>query len=151
MASISRFQRTCNGRDAYLDLVTHNMGSAKWEKTIETAENIVNTRIWNGKNARYPIKIHIARHREAFNDLERASHHINYTPPNETSRVRYLLNSIQSSDPTICAAKTTILADAVKKNDFENAADFILFTAPQQKFDKRPHNISGLGTKRGTK
>lgn len=36
MSSISRFQRTRkNGRDAYFDLVTHNMGSSKWEMTVE--------------------------------------------------------------------------------------------------------------------
>ena len=106
------------------------MGSSKWEKTVEIAEGVLNSRVWNGKNSRYPIKIHISRHREAFNDLERASHHITYSPPNETSRVRYLLNSIQSSDATICSVKTTIMANAAKKNDFEEAADFIMFTAP---------------------
>ena len=57
-------------------------------------------------------------YREAHNDLVRASNQINYIPPNNTSRVRYLLNSIQTSDATILAAKTTIMADGGKKNDF---------------------------------
>ena len=102
---------------------------------------------------RYPIKVHIGRHREAYNDLERASQHITYSPPNEMSRVRYLLNSIQTSDATFCAAKTTIMADPVKKNDFEMAADFILITAPQPKpYTDKSHNVSALGTgKRNTK
>ena len=100
MAFITRYQHTRNGRQAYLDLLTHNMGSAKWEKTIKTAENVLSSRVWNAKNSKYPLKIHIARHRESHNDLVRASHQVAYIAPNETSRVRYLLASIQTSDPT---------------------------------------------------
>ena len=52
MASITRYQRARNGRQAYLDLVTHNMGSAKWEKTIDMAKNVLLSRVWNRKNGR---------------------------------------------------------------------------------------------------
>jgi len=55
--------------------------------------------------------------------------------PNETSRVRYPLQSIKTSDPTICAAKNTIKADNNMKNDFELAADFLIATAPTTKFN----------------
>lgn len=149
MASITRYQRARNGRQAYLDLVTHNLGSAKWEKTVEAAENVLSSRVWNGKNSRYPLKIHIARHREAYNDLVRASHQITYAPPNETSRVRYLLSSIQTSDPTLCSAKTTILADPAKKDDFEIASDFIMTVAPAPKPQQgRSQRIAALRTTR---
>ena len=67
---------------------------------IEIAEGGLNQRIWNEKNYQYPLKIHIARHREAYNDLKRASHQISYIPPNETSRVKCLLNIIQCDDAT---------------------------------------------------
>ena len=97
------------------------------------------------------MKIHINHHREAYNDLSRTSQHIKYAPPNETFRVRYILNSLQTNDPTICSAKTTIKADSVKKDDFEMAADFILITAPPPKISSdRTHQISDLGTKRGS-
>ena len=136
MTSITRHQRRRDGRGAYLDLVIHNMGPAKWEKTVELAEGVLSNRIWNGRNSRYPLRIHISRHREAYNDLVRASHQINYSPPNEASRVRYLLNSIQTADPTICSAKTAIQANPLKKNDFEEAADFLLITAPPPKLNQ---------------
>ena len=71
MTSITRYARQRDGRAAYNDLVTH-MGSAKWEKTVKAAEKVLASRIWNGKNARYPLRIHIARHRKAFNDQKRA-------------------------------------------------------------------------------
>ena len=148
MASITQYQRRRNGREAYLDLVTHYMGSAKWEKTVESAEKLMATRVWNGKNSHYPLRIHIARHREAYNDLMRASQQITYDPPNEASRVRYLLSSIQSSDPTICSGKTTIQADADKKGDFEQAADFLLTICPAPKPQSQGnHRIAALKTK----
>lgn len=139
MASISKHQRKRDGRQAYLDLVMHHMGSAKWEKVVENAETLLTTRIWNGKNARYPLRFHIAKHREAFNDLTRAADQINYNVPNDTHRVRYLLNSITSADATIISAKTTIQADAAKRTDFELAADFLLLTAPETKNTSNKH------------
>ena len=150
IASTARHQRNRNGRGAYFDLVMHHLSSAKWERTVELAEKVLNERKWNGRNARYPLKIHIAKHREAFNDLSRASEQITYDPPNETSRVRHLLSSIETSDPTICAAKTTIKADRVKNNDFEEAADFLIVTAPHPKVgnhNRQNHNVSGVNSK----
>ena len=151
MASITQYQRRRDGRGAYRDLVTHYMGSAKWEKTVEQAESVLSTRIWNGKNSRYPLRVHISRHREAFNDLTRAAQQITYVPPNETSRVRYLLNSIQSSDPTICSGKTTILADAAKKDNFELAADFLMTICPPPKSQNNTHRIAAIRQQRGKK
>ena len=86
MASIIRFQRKTDGRGAYKDLVAHNLESSKWEKMVELAEEVLSKRTWNGKNSRYPLKIHISRHREAYNDLERSFFLITYNPPNESSR-----------------------------------------------------------------
>ena len=146
MASINR-----DGRAAYKDLVTRYMGSAKWEKTVEQAESVLSSRIWNGKNSRYPLRIHISRHREAFNDFTRAAQQITYVPPNETSRVRYLLNSIQSSDPTICSGKTTIQADAAKKDNFELAADFLMTICPLPKHQGNTHRIAALKQQWGRK
>ena len=152
MASITRHGRRRDGRGAYKDLVTHHMGSAKWEKIVESAEGILSNRVWNGKNSRYPLKIHIARHREAFNDLKRAESQIAYAAPNEASRVRYLLTSIQTSDPTICAGKATIQADVGKKNSFEEAADFLMTICPPPKpqAGNTIHRVSALKlTKKG--
>lgn len=86
---------------------------------VKVAENVLSQRIWNGQNSRCPLKIHIDIHRETYNHLERTSHQITYNLSNETSRVRYLLNSIQCGDATICAAKTTIQVDIGKKDNFK--------------------------------
>ena len=152
MASITRHARRRDGRGAYNDLVTHHMGSAKWEKTVEAAEKVLTSRLWNGKNARYPLRIHISRHREAYNDLARAETQITYVAPNDASRVRYLLASIQTSDPTICAGKTTIQADPLKRDNFEEAADFLMTICPPPKPINHPvQRISAVRSNNGKK
>ncbi len=147
ISSIKPFQGRRDGRGAYQALMLHNLGNSKWEKVVEVAETYVNNRTWDGKNSRFSIKSHIAKHREAHNDFIRASQHINYALPNDTTRVQRLLRSIQCKDGTILSAKTTILADPVKKNDFEQASDFLLLVAPASIGRSREHNISALKRK----
>ncbi len=147
ISSIKPFQSRRDGRGAYEALMLHNLGNSKWEKVIEVAETYVNNRSWDGKNARFSIKSHISKHREAHNDFIRASQHTDYVVPNETTRVQRLLRSIQCKDGTILSAKTTILADPLKKNDFELAADFLLLVAPASISKSRDYNISMLKRK----
>ncbi len=147
ISSIKPFQSRRDGRGAYEALMLHNLGNSKWEKVIEVAETYVNNRSWDGKNVRFTIKSHISKHHEAHNDFIRASQHINYVVPNETTRVQRLLRSIQCKDGTILSAKTTILADQQKKDDFELAADFLLLVAPASVNKSRDYNISMLKRK----
>lgn len=146
-SSIKPFQGRRDGRGAFEALMLHNLGNSKWEKVVEVAETYVNTRTWDGRNARFTIKSHLAKHREAHNDFLRASQHIDYVTPNESTRVQRLLRSIQCKDGTILSAKTTIMADAVKKGDFEQAADFLLLVAPASISRGKEHNISALKRK----
>ena len=108
MTSITRHQCRRNGRSAYPDLFTRNMGLEKWGKTVEQAYSVLANRIWNGNNSQYPLKVQIVIHRGALNDLIGASYQINYFSLNETYCVRYLLTSVHTNDPTIFSDKTTI-------------------------------------------
>ena len=45
MTSITSHHCRRYGRSAYLDLVTYNMGSEKWENTVEQAESVLAIRI----------------------------------------------------------------------------------------------------------
>ena len=51
LTSIIRHQRRRDGRLVYLDLVTHGMGSSKWENTVEQAESVLATRDFNERNS----------------------------------------------------------------------------------------------------
>ena len=126
----------------------HNMGSSKWDKIIEPAEAYVMKREWNGKNHRFPIKSHIAKHCEANNDMVRASQHIAFELPNEHTRVGRLIKSITTKDPSIVSALTHIQGSPTQRNDFETAAEFLLLTAPDNT-TTNTSRVSALRTGRG--
>ena len=143
--SIQPFKRNRDGRGAFLALTEHNLGSNRWETVLEKADQLVSSMVWNGRSNRYPLKLHLAKHREAQNDMIRASHHIAYEVPNEGTRVRKLLHSLQCSDPRIISAKTAILADETgKKNDFEAASNFLLIAAPPTRHEPDSRRVSSV-------
>ena len=145
--SLKRHQGSRNGRGAYLSLVQHNLGEAQWDRVIKKAEDIQTQRIWNGRNHRFSLKNHCNQHRDSFNDMVRASEHIQYEIPNEHTRVSRLLNSIQADHiASVTSAKTTIEADNARRNDFELAADFLCLLAPKSKPMQRDHRVSSLTT-----
>ena len=136
MSSMKTFQRTIDGRGALQAIQCHNMGDSKWDKVMEDAELVVQTRMWNGKNSIFLLKAHINKHSEAHNDFVRASQHVDYEPPNEHTRVSRLLKCITTSDQQVIAVTTTILAYNAKHDDLELASDFLILAAPQKQGDE---------------
>jgi hypothetical protein len=92
-ASIKPFQRTKNGRDAWLALTNQYAGKDKWESKITRHEQLLHTRMWKGQS-NFPLDKSIAQHRNAFVSLQAASEHVTYQLPNEHSRVGFLLTAI---------------------------------------------------------
>ena len=144
-SSIKAHQRRRNGRAAYLALCQHNLGTSKWDKVVEEAESYMMKREWTGKNYRFSLRQHISKHREAFNEMVRASQFIPYEVPNEHTRVGRLIKSIQSKDPSIVSALTHIQGSIAQRDDFELAADFLLLTAPKHKeLAEGMHRVSSI-------
>ena len=144
--SLKAHQRARDGRGAYLALCKHNLGSAKWDKVIEEAESYILRREWNGRNFRFSLKAHLARHRDAHNDMEKASQFIAYQIPDEHTRVGRLLKSITSKDPSVLAAITHILGTPNLRDDFEEAADFLLLTQSSQSGGQSSQRVSATRT-----
>ena len=144
-SSIKSFRRNRDGRGAYFALVQHNMGSSKWDRIVDTCESYLLCNEWNGKNVRFTLKMHINKHREAYNELVRASQFISYEVPNDHTRVSRLIKSITSKDGAILASITHIQGTAIMRDDFESAADFLLLNAPTPKEMERSYRISAVG------
>jgi len=122
---------------------TIKLGSNRWETVLEKADHVVSNTVWNGKSNRYPLKLHLAKLREAHNDMIRAFQYIEYEVPNEGTRVRKLLHILQCSDPRIISAKTVILADeAGKKSNYEAASNFLFIAVPPTRRDNDSRRIS---------
>ena len=144
-SSIKSHQRARSGREAYLALLKHNLGSSKWDKILEDAESYVMKREWNGRNQRFTLRAHIGKHREAHNEMMRASQHVDYELPNEHTRVGRLIKSITSKEPAIVSAITHIQGSTTQREDFETAAEFLLLTAPSPSSSSGTHRISAVG------
>jgi hypothetical protein len=142
-ASIKPFQRTKNGRDAWLALSNQYAGKDKWEAEIKRHEQLLHTRLWKGQS-NFTLDRFIAQHRNAFVSMQAAAEHITYQLPNEHSRVGYLLDAIQCSDAGLQAAMASIKTDQALdglRNNFEAAATHLLPYDPVQR--KRSDHAGG--------
>ena len=149
-SSLKSHQRRRDGRGAFQSLVQHNLGSAQWDKTLQRAEDLQTTRIWNGRNSRYTLKRHVDTHRDSYNDMVRANEHVQYEVPNERTRVGRLLKSIHANHiASIAAAKTTIEATPTMRENFESAADFLILNAPIMRNQSNDQRISALSSGNG--
>ena len=145
--SLAPFKKTRDGRNAFFVLSQHNLGTNRWEHILEKADEIVSHRIWNGKSTRYTLRSHVNNRREAHNNMLRAAENIPFEVPNEGTRVRKFLHSLQCSDQRVISAKTSIIADATMKNDFEKMANFLLIAVPPfRTANDNQHRISGMET-----
>ena len=146
-ASIKPFQRTKNGRDAWLALSNQYAGKDKWEAEIKRHEQLLHTRQWKGQS-NFSLDRFIAQHRNAFVSMQAAAEHVTFQLPNEHSRVGYLLDAIQCNDAGLQAAMASIKTDQTvngMRNVFEAAATHLLPYDPVQK--KR---VDQVGGKRGS-
>ena len=99
----------------------------------KAAEGKVSHKVFDGKNHRFSLKAHCNSHREAHQEMIRASEETDYQIPDERTRVTRLLDSIQTSYPKLESAKVTVENDIQKRENFEMASDFLCRFAPTKK------------------
>ena len=106
-ASIKPFQKTKNGCGALLALPNQYAGNDKWEAEIRKQDDLLHTCVWKGQS-NFPLEGFIAQHRNAFVSMPQCAEHIAYQLPNELTRVGYLLEGIQCSNPGLQAAMASM-------------------------------------------
>lgn len=123
-ATIVRFRRNgiMDGRGAYLAVKAQHAGKAVWEAQIKKSEDFLKTRVWTG-NATITLEAHVDGHRMAYVALTEASSHVAHQLPNERTRVTYLLDSMNCTDPELLAAVAAV------KNDDPGMRDTFELTA----------------------
>jgi hypothetical protein len=133
-ASIKPFQRTKNGRDAWLALTNQCAGHDKWEAEIKRHEQLLHARQWKGQS-NFTLERFVAQHRNAFVSMQAAAEHVTYQLPNEHSRVGYLLDAMLCNDAGLQAAMASVKTDQAvnsMRNDFVAAAAHLLPYDPAQ-------------------
>ena len=109
-ASIKPFQRGTDGRVAWKALTSQYAVKDKWEAEIKHQEQLLHTRVWKGQS-NFSLENFISQHRNAYVSLQASAEHMQYQLPNEHSRVGFLLEAIQCSDPGLQAAMASIKTD----------------------------------------
>ena len=131
-ASIKPFQRTKNGCGALLALTDQYAGNDKWEAEICKQDDLLHARVWKGQS-NFPLEGFIAQHCNAFVSMQQCAEHITYQLPNKLTRVGYLLEGIQCSNPGLQAAMARMQTEDGAngmRNDFERAAAHLLPYGP---------------------
>jgi hypothetical protein len=127
-ASIKPFQRTKDGRGAWIALVSQFAGTDKWEAEIKRQEQLLQTRVWKGQS-NFSLENFVSQHRNAFVSMQACAQHVQYQLPNEHSRVGFLLDAIQCSDAGLQAAMASVRTDngpQGMRNNFETTASHLL-------------------------
>jgi hypothetical protein len=128
----------CTGCAAIQTVVLHDMGNTKWDDLIDKAANKITKAVWNGKNLKVPT--HLAW--TSYNDIVKAAGNIDYAVMNEQTRATHLLDNIKCNHQQLVTAKTAILSDDAKRNDFDWLSIFS-FSMPNPSNLKR-HKMIGM-------
>lgn len=126
-ASLKPYQRTKDGRSALQAFISQFAGEDKWDAELKRMQDLVHSRVWKG-NGSFTLEKHIAQHRNAYVSMTQCAEHVSFQLPNERTRVTYLVDSIQNSDPGLQAALAQVRADKAAdglSNNFEKAATHI--------------------------
>ena len=132
--TIKPFERRRDGRGAWLAMMGNHAGDDKWDRLIETAENYINKRKWDGSGS-LTLESHIDRLKSAYIDLEAAKDHVPYVCPTDRTRVKTLLSSLDAcTDPGMQAVMATIKnPNGGMVDDFEGSCRLLLPNCPVAK------------------
>ena len=145
-STLKPYQRSKDGRAAYLALISQHAGTDKWEKELKERESFMKSRVWKG-NSNFSLEKFLEEHRRAYISMQQCSEHIPFQLPDEHTRVRYLMDAIQCNDAELQAALAAVRLDdslpTSMRNNFEAAATFLLPSDPVAK--KRKSSGRGNG------
>ena len=137
--TIKPYSRTKNGRSAWEAIISSHAGNDKWEQIEKSQTKFMINHKWNGKQ--YGLDKFTNLHRTAFVALQEAGIHVNFQLPNEHTRVGYLIDNINNSDPDLRAALASIRANTNGMRDnFETAVTFMLPVCPYAKHSRNRNN-----------
>jgi hypothetical protein len=133
--TIKPYQRSKQGRKAWRSLVNQYAGDDKWEAELKSQDDLLHNRVWKGQS-NFSLEKFIAQHRNAYVSMRQSAEHVTFQLPNERTRVTYLLDAVQCSDPGLQAAMAQVRTDSGaggKMNDFEATASYLLPYDPVSK------------------
>ena len=104
-------------------------GENKWREKLKTALDYVSYTKWDG-STNITLERHISNFRQAYINLEGTAEHLDYQLPNEWTKVKNRVDSVDDcQNSKVCAAVSAIFnVGRGMSTDFERAAAFLLPT-----------------------
>ena len=144
-ATIIPYKRKKDGRAAWHALMTQHAGQDRWDAEVKRDTTFLTSHIWKG-NGNITLAKHLAKHRQAFIDLETSAGHVAHQLPNSRTRVTYALDSVRGcNDPAVQARIANIEGDdsiTGKRNNFEAAVTHLLPADPVMENNKNKRSNS---------
>jgi hypothetical protein len=144
-AFVKQFDRTKDGRGAYLSFKAQYAGASHISQVKNKAENTLNTIFWNGKARNFQWDGFIARHKSAFADLEAYGE-----GRTDEAKVRNLLSRI--TDERLAVAKGVVFSNATLLTNYQQTIDYLggqLDAAESMVKSSAPRNISSTTSSGG--
>ena len=144
-STVRAFARRRDGRGAWKAIVSNHAGSDKWELLQkENMKWLLNTK-WTGRN--YSLEKFCNQHRTRFVNLEEAQNHVDFQLPTEHTRVGYLIDNLDNSDPDLRAAIANIRQNVHDtRSDFEAAVGVLLPVDPYKTSRRQAGSNNGANT-----
>ena len=109
--TLKSFQRRHDGRGGYLSLISQHAGHDKWNIEVHKASTFIQSSKWKG-NGNFLLETFCNKHRQAHEMLKSAvAAGIPYQLPSPYTRVGYLLDNIETSDPQLNATMAQVRTD----------------------------------------
>ena len=130
--TIKPYARNKDGRSAWMTMVSSHAGQDKWDQLHKDKQKFLMNTKWNGRN--YSLEKFTGLHRSSYVQLQEAANHINFQLPTEHTRVGYLIDNIDNSDPDLRAAIASVRINTNgMRSDFEQTVAFLLPVDPYSK------------------
>jgi uncharacterized membrane protein YgcG len=115
---VSRFQRTRDGRGAYIAFKAHYLGVSQQNRILVGADQHLKTATYDGKLRNFTFENYCGKLNNAFTDMEASGEEVN-----ERRKVRIFLDGLK--DPRLDTAKKYICGQPDLLRDFEGAVNYV--------------------------
>ena len=120
-------------------MVSSHAGQDKWEQLQKDKTKFLMNTKWNGRS--FSLDKFTDLHRSAVVQLQEAAEHVNFQLPTEHTRVGYLINNIENSDPDLRAPIASVRIDTNNmRSNFEATVATFLPVDPYSKHRSRNSN-----------
>lgn len=137
-----------------MTVVMQFAGRDKWEAELWSCEMILHTWKWSGQY-NYKLETFLSKHQNTYVTMTMCTQHVDYQLTNKHSHVKYILDTIKSSDAQLQAAMTSIHQDNGAnglRRDFERLVAHLLLSCPiARKKHKKPNAINDIAAVDGKK